>query len=205
MRSQTRILRNVLPYLFSLPTVSDLVFNPSPLQSLLALAIVIYTAVKLSDVNVNISGVFGQADTLSEGFCALGTGGGINATVGDANFDFSSADIANSNCLFLEILGGITIGIGIVIGIIQCFTCNICGLGGLLDFIFALAGTAAWLAAAIIIQNVYNDNKDSPLPAIQEYNSERETIMIMCWVEFALFAFIVLASILKCCGGRKKS
>jgi hypothetical protein len=27
--------------------------------------------------------------------------------------------------------------------------------------------------------------------------------MIMCWVEFALFASIVLAAIMKCCSSRK--
>jgi hypothetical protein len=169
------------------------------LQSLLALAIVLYTAIQLSDVSVDLSGILGSEDTLSEGFCALGTGGGI--TVGDNSIDTSS--IASSNCLFLEILGGITIALGIIIGIIQCFTCHICGLGGILDLIFAILGSAAWLAAAIVTTNVYNDNRDSEVPQVQEYNNRREVIMIMCWVEFGLFASIVLAAIMKCCSSRK--
>lgn len=174
------------------------------MQSLLALAIVIYTAVKLSDVNVDLGGVFGSENTLSEGFCALGTDGSI-ATPGDGVPDFSTASIASSNCLFLEILGGITIAIGIIIGIIQCFTCNICGLGGILDLIFAILGSAAWLAAAIIVTNVYNDNKNTTIPENAAYNDNRQVIMIMCWVEFALFATIVLAAFMKCCGSRKSN
>jgi hypothetical protein len=86
------------------------------MQSLLALAIVIYTATQLSSVNVDLGGVLGSEDTLSEDFCALGTGGGPSID------GFSAASISNSNCLFLEILGGITIAVGIVIGIIQCFS-----------------------------------------------------------------------------------
>lgn len=164
------------------------------LQSLLALAIVLYTALKLSDVNVDIGGVFGSEDTLTEGFCALGTAG-LEAG------NFSTSDIASSNCLFLEILGGVTIAVGIVIGIIQCYTCNVCGLGGILDLIFGILGTAAWLAASIIVTNVYNDTKSEASDA--PYNHERMVIMIMCWVEFALFASIVLAGIMKCCSSRK--
>lgn len=164
------------------------------MQSLVALAIVLYTAFKLSDINVDIGGVFGSEDTLSEGFCALGTAG-LDAG------NFSTTDIASSNCLFLEILGGVTIAIGIVIGVIQCYTCNICGLGGILDLIFAILGTAAWLAASIIVTDVYNDTKSEAADA--PYNDERRVIMILCWVEFALFASIVLSAIMKCCSSRK--
>jgi hypothetical protein len=158
------------------------------LQSFLALAIVIYTALQLSNVDVTVE------NGTSESFCALGTKG---LTVGDLSTD----DIASSNCLFLEILGGLTIAIGFIIGIIQCFTCHLCGLGGILDLIFAILGFGAWLAASIIVTDVYNDTKaegpDAP------YNDNRKTIMIMCWVECALFATIILFAIMKCCSSRK--
>jgi len=154
------------------------------LQSILALIILLYTVFKLSEISVDFNGV-------SEDFCALGTDG-LEAG------DFSTSDIASTNCLFLEILGGLTIGLGIILAIIQCFTCYLCGLGGILDLIFGFLGTGAWLAASLIVTDVYKDTIDE-VP----YSTEREAIMIMCWIEFGLFVFIVLNAFAKCCGSSK--
>ena len=97
----------------------------------------------------------------------------------------------------LEILGGCTIALGILLTLLQCLTCNFCGLGGILDGIFALAGGAVWLAAAILVQDARNDlNGASPNDT---YNSRRNTIAAMVWVEFILFALIFICALLKCC------
>lgn len=177
------------------------------MQSGLALAITVYTAIKLVDVSWNPLLIPSEGadfnNLTSTSFCALGKES-TNFTIGDYSFD--TASISNNNCLFLQILGGCTIGLGIVIGIIQCYTCHLCGLGGILDFIFAAAGSAAWVVASLMVTNIYKDGNASDNPAVIAFNDERETIMIMCWVEFGLFASIIFASILKCltcCGGRK--
>jgi len=117
----------------------------------------------------------------------------------------------------LQILGGLTIGLGIVIGIIQCYTCYLCGLGGLLDGLFGLAGAAVWGAAAGIIESAVEsdgslaDAASDKVPEpgvladnVSSLNSERDAVRIMCWVEFGLFCFLVFASLLKCCPGRNK-
>lgn len=175
----------------------------------LAIAITVYTAVKLADVSWNPLYISTNGADLgnltSTSFCALGKQS-TTFTVGELSFD--TASISNDNCLFIEILGGCTIGLGIVIGIIQCYTCHLCGLGGILDFIFAAAGAAAWCVASIMVTNVYKDGNDSDNPAVTAFNDERKAVMIMSWVEFGLFASIIVAAVLKCltcCGGRTKN
>ena len=179
------------------------------LQTGLAIAITVYTAIELSNISwdpANLpSGNF-YSNVTDTKFCALGTQA-TNFTIGDYTFQVNS--ISDNNCLFIMILGGCTIGLGIVIGIIQCYTCHLCGFGGILDFAFAVCGTAAWCAAAIVVTNVYNDGKNALNAFVTDFQDEREILMIMCWVEMGLFATIILSSILKCasccCGGGRKS
>jgi len=159
---------------------------------------VVYVSVKLTDITyvVGTNEINGQ--------CFLGS------NTNELNF-------SSNNCLMLQILGGLTIGLGIVIGIIQCYTCYLCGLGGLLDGLFGLAGAAVWGAAAGIIESAVEsdgslaDAASDKVPEpgvladnVSSLNSERDAVRIMCWVEFGLFCFLVFASLLKCCPGRNK-
>lgn len=176
------------------------IFKFLSLQGGLGLAITVYTAVELTNVEwnpVDLSNGIQLNNLTSSQFCALGKKS-TEFAVTDFNVT-TSISVSDSNCLFLEILGGCTIGLAIVIGIIQCYTCRLCGLGGILDFLFAAAGTAAWCVASLVVTNVYNNGNDSLVPVVQEFNTERKIVMIMCWVEFGLFVFIVFAAIGKCC------
>ena len=74
--------------------------------SLLALFLVIWVSIKLTDISFNGLDYEFQ--------CLLGTN--------ENRYTFTS-----NNCLMLQILSGLTIGVGFVIGIMQCFTCNLCG------------------------------------------------------------------------------
>ena len=77
--------------------------------SLLALVILIYVSIKLTDITF---------DGLNYDFqCLLGTN--------TDRYTFTS-----SNCLMLQILSGLTIGVGLVIGIIQCYTWYVSVVGG---------------------------------------------------------------------------
>ena len=119
-----------------------------------------------------------------------------------------SLSLSSNNCIFLQILGGLTIGVGLLIAIIQCYTCNLCGLGGLLDGLFALAGSAAWGAASAVITEALNGSNlpggDLNPSDISNLNHYRSVTQIMCWVEFGLFCFVLLSCLLKCCPGRRK-
>ena len=181
--------------------------------SLLALFLVIWVSVKLTDITFNGLDYEFQ--------CLLGTN--------ENRYTFTS-----NNCLMLQILSGLTIGVGFVIGIIQCFTCNLCGLGGVLDGLFALLGAGAWGYAAGVLQTAVdsNGNLAGELAANQppdivntalnaamsaagvgagelggDYDtvlSQRTTTGILAWVEFGLFCFLLLLTLLKCCPGRHK-
>jgi len=181
--------------------------------SLLALFLVIWVSVKLTDITFNGLDYEFQ--------CLLGTN--------ENRYTFTS-----NNCLMLQILSGLTIGVGFVIGIIQCFTCNLCGLGGVLDGLFALLGAGAWGYAAGVLQTAVdsngnlageleaNQNPDIVNTALNaamsaagvgagelggDYDtvlSQRTTTGILAWVEFGLFCFLLLLTLLKCCPGRHK-
>ena len=175
--------------------------------SLLALIIVIYVSIKLVDIS------FDGVDY--EFYCLLGTNENL--------YTFSY-----NNCLMLQILSGLTIGVGLLVGIIQCYTCNLCGLGGILDGIFSLLGAGSWGYAAGVINTAVNSNGElrtkyesgvslpGPANLLQnvdvsllndDYNSvvnQRDATRIMCWIEFGLFCFLLFASLLKCCPGRHK-
>lgn len=171
--------------------------------SILALIIVVFVSVKLTDVGF---------DGVNYDFqCLLGT-------------NTSLATFTSNNCLMLQILGGLTIGLGLLIGIIQCYTCNLCGLGGILDGIFSLCGTGAWGYAAGVINHAVDSNGQlrseydqgnldvssvtydvSQVSSdIDTTNNQRNATRIMCWIEFGFFCFLLLASVLKCCPGRHK-
>jgi len=181
--------------------------------SLLALFLVIWVSVKLTDITFNGLDYEFQ--------CLLGTN--------ENRYTFTS-----NNCLMLQILSGLTIGVGFVIGIIQCFTCNLCGLGGVLDGLFALLGAGAWGYAPGVLQTAVdsngnlageleaNQNPDIVNTALNaamsaagvgagelggDYDtvlSQRTTTGILAWVEFGLFCFLLLLTLLKCCPGRHK-
>ena len=101
----------------------------------MALAIIIITAFKLQSVSF-------EADTV---------------TLGEATCLLGSDPSAGSICILLEVVGGITIALGIAVGLVQCITCHLCGLGGILDAIFAAVGAALWIGTAVTVQKG-NDN-----------------------------------------------
>lgn len=149
-------------------------------------------------VDITVVPPVGNEESSFEASCLLGSN------------DNESDYFSSNNCLMVQITAGLTIGLGIVIGIIQCYTCYLCGLGGILDGLFALAGAAVWGAISGVLTDSLNDkgqfeqiDSDFTPEEIDTYNSRRNSTEVMCWVEFGLFCFIVFATILKCCPGRK--
>lgn len=177
------------------------------MQCLLAIAIVVYTSTQLANVSWNYgivthsSCIIAKVDvstisTNSTGLINQGIQGAQNLAASAIN---SINSTSSSNCLMLEILGGITIGLALLLTILQCCTCNFCGLGGLVDFIFSLAAMAAWIAAAAVVTIAIGSGPYLSTNSINELQGRQTAIKIMTWVETAIFAFIVIMSLFKCC------
>lgn len=76
-------------------------------------------AIQLQDVTYN------EGNNTFTSTCSLGT-----------------AVESSSLCVYAYALAGISLGVSFVISLLQCCTCNLCGLGKLLDIIFSVVGTA---------------------------------------------------------------
>lgn len=46
------------------------------------------------------------------------------------------------------VVAGISVIVSLLISLVQCVTCHLCGIGGVLDVIFAAAGTAWWVVVS---------------------------------------------------------
>ncbi len=154
------------------------------IQVILAAAIIALVAVKLQDTTwyAEDGKTFDVQVT-----CALGT-----------------AVESGSLCDYVYAVAGISMAVSLAISLLQCCTCNLCGLGSILDLLFAGVGTAWWAIAAAVVQTNVSDASDEDLP-LQNY---RTSVVVMMWVEVALFALLVLSGIFQCCGscgGRKNS
>lgn len=104
------------------PTVkSDLAVcsHLCPSQFVVAVAIVAIVATKLSDVTYSNAGIY---QTCSLGQCGTSCSGSL--------------------CNYMYAVAGVSMAVSLGISILQCCTCNLCGLGGILDILFAIAGTA---------------------------------------------------------------
>jgi hypothetical protein len=122
-------------------------------------------------------------------------------------------------CTASYIVCGISLVATLALGFLQCITCNMCGLGVILDTAFAAAGTALWALAGVVLTQSRNleQNKAliSALPADKQSSTVtmNNIILYLAWAACALFAIMFLAclwrmlSTLCCkgsCGGSKK-
>jgi hypothetical protein len=156
---------------------------PAP-QTILAAVIMAVTFVKLQDVDFSYTEL-----TTSEASCLLG-----------------EDPQSGSACVLVEVIAGVTIALGLVVGILQCVTCYCCGFGGLLDFLFACAGVVIWLGTAVTVQNAADAAANSSNPAYAQTGTDwRNAVVVMCWVEMGLFATIAIASLARCATGGRRS
>ncbi|KAF6254451.1 hypothetical protein COO60DRAFT_1540574 [Scenedesmus sp. NREL 46B-D3] len=155
------------------------------LQTAVAAAIIVITALKLHKVSVGWNSDTYNADVSN--VCLLG-------------FTEQGANL----CYFAYAVSGISIVATGVISILQCCTCNLCGLGTLLDAIFAAAGTVLWAVAGVMF-NLY---EKMPAMAGAPRPEWRRAIPILSFTACALFGVMCLAAIYSifaaCCCGRSK-
>eukprot|EP00887_Chlorella_sp_A99_P006402 scaffold3.g6402.t1 len=93
-----------------------------------------------------------------------------------------------------------------------CITCHFCGLGGILDLLFAIAGTAWWAIGGGIVTSNANKNvvlttPDSTKTWGLPQSGWRDTVVVSMWIECGLFGLLVISGIARsccrCCGGGK--
>ncbi|KAI7840265.1 hypothetical protein COHA_006047 [Chlorella ohadii] len=144
----------------------------SLLQVALAITICIIVGVKLQDVSYD-SGNFNYS-------CLLGT-------------DYGSSSL----CTYTYAVAGISLAVSALVSLIQCCTCNMCGLGKAFDVILAAFGTAWWaIASGVIAHNVASGSIPATADSVQSW---RESIPILCYVETGLFAGMFCSGLFRCC------
>jgi hypothetical protein len=81
-----------------------------------------------------------------------------------------------------------------LVGLVQCVTCNMCGCGSLLDFIFSAAACAWWAAASLVFGKYATEANKAELPEAEW----RGWIIIVAWVQAGLFVIIAGISLIRC-------
>lgn len=150
------------------------------LQVVLAIAIVVVVAVQLVDVNVD-----GGSYSYS---CLLGQ-------------DYLSSSL----CTYTFVVCGVSLVVSALISLIQCCTCNLCGLGKVLDIVLGAAGAIWWGVASGVIGKNAMDPLSSSVSSTtnSSVDTAREAVPIMCWVETGIFAAMFVTSLFRlcdCCG-----
>jgi hypothetical protein len=105
-------------------------------------------------------------------------------------------------CYYAFAVGGFSLLATMALSILQCVTCNLCGLGPVLDAAFALVGAAWWAVAAVL----FTQTRDAAYNKILPLSEWRDALVIVAWVGCALFALWFVISVARifdaCCGGR---
>lgn len=146
-----------------------------------AAAIIVITALRLHHVSIAF-----DRTTLAGGVsnvCLLGS------TTNGANL-----------CYLAYGASGVSIIATGALSLLLCCTCNLCGLGGVLDALFAAAGTVLWAITGV----VFNFYQRQPGMAAVPRPEWRATIPALSFVACALFGIMCLASLWslfsRCCG-----
>jgi hypothetical protein len=110
---------------FSTPTPSHFCSSPLKKKKVAgAGAVAGITALKLQKVNVDSSGVSLGAE------CFL--------------WDQSGQSNPNQACIYAYTVAGVSVAAALALSILQCFTCNLCGLGDWADALFEGVAAAWW-------------------------------------------------------------
>jgi len=122
-------------------------------------------------------------------------------------------------CTATYIVCAISMVATLAVGFLQCITCNMCGLGVILDTVFAAAGTALWTLAGVVLYQSKDlqQNKAliSALPADKQSSTTtiNSIVFYLAWAACGLFAIMFFACLWRmlstlcckgCCGSSRK-
>jgi hypothetical protein len=119
-----------------------------------------------------------------------------------------SSDPTNGSvCNYAYLVGGLSIVLTVVIGILQLVTCQMCGGGFVLDAVFTGIATAWWIVASLVLSSKVSSANSAGLAK----SSWRNAVVILCWVTAGLFGTLFITHLIragvrccKCCNGRRK-
>eukprot|EP00884_Botryococcus_braunii_P007565 jgi/Botrbrau1/1680/Bobra.116_2s0024.1 len=159
-----------------------------------ACAVPAIIAVKLQHVHVSID----HLDVSHLNSTTLKEAMNMNATC------LMWAEDSNQACIYGYTVAGVSLLASLLVAIFQCVTCNLCGCGSLLDFIFAAAACAWWAAASLLFGKYATQANEANLPEAQW----RGWVIIISWAQAALFVLIATVSLIRifgrlCGGGRR--
>lgn len=118
-------------------------------------------------------------------------------------------------------MAGISVIVSLLISLVQCVTCHLCGIGGVLDVIFAAAGTAWWVVVSrrgggvqacdkylvdsslltparrwIIASAIVTKHANQANGVLPEENW-RNTVVGMMWAEVGVFGIMFLSGLIR--------
>ena len=150
-----------------------------------AASIIVITALKLHNVKVTWDGKTWNADVSNT--CLLGMmSNGANL------------------CYLAYAVGGISVLATLALSLLQCCTCRLCGLGSILDAVFAAAGTVLWAASGVIFDRQYKQQQATePNVPNQQWRFSMTVVSFAACALFGLMALAAVWSMLSacCCGG----
>jgi uncharacterized membrane protein len=148
-----------------------------------AVAVIAITAVQLANVSS-----FSFQDLWNQKIC-----------LASANFKDLSV------CTYIYAVGGVSIVLTILIGLLQMITCNLCGCGKYMDAVFTVIAAAWWLVAGFITAHHARAANNAKIRQAQWRNA----VVLLCWITSGLFAILFLVHMgrigVSCCRKRRKA
>ncbi|KAG2435752.1 hypothetical protein HXX76_006948 [Chlamydomonas incerta] len=96
-------------------------------------------------------------------------------------------DRGGSNiCQYVFVVCAVAMGAYIGTAMLLCLTCNLCGVGGVLELLLHLAQTGWWTATSIILSTYISTTNDHGWPR----EGDRNAVLALCWTSVPV-AFIM--------------
>lgn len=162
-----------------------------------ATAIIALVALRMNRIDVNVD---------QQAIQNMAAGGNSTAApISTTQVCYLGTTASNLNLCFAAYgISGVSLLSTLALSILLCCTCNLCGLGFILETAFAAVGTAAWALAGVVLMQ--NEERNAALPRADL----RRVIYILTWTACGLFGLMFLANLWNmfaaccgCCGGSR--
>lgn len=169
--------------------------SPTPGLSLAqvaaAVAIIVITATKLSDVELTY-GAQGEGSPLIPQSLRIPTG------VAEQSCSLGARRSApTSVCTYVYVVAGASLAVSAALALVLCTTCNLCGAGVALDVLFAGAGVAWWgIAAGVVTSHAAAASAAGTTPTVHDW---RAAVVGLCWSEAAICVLMLISDLASCC------